>query len=155
VVRVSQTSRPAGAWRLAGKGSEAPEFTVDVVEYISLPVHIRLMPWQVEFHEAMLPEVDELPREVQRALAAHIRFLVEFGPGLGRPAVDTLKGSRITNLKELRFSADGGVWRVAFAFDRTRIAILLVMGDKRGVAEGRFYKALISTAEARWKTRGG
>jgi len=113
------------------------------------------MPWQVEFHNELLADVDILPREVQKALAAHIGLLTAFGPGLGRPSVDTLQGSRIANLKELRFSAEGGVWRVAFAFDQRRIAVLLVMGDKRGVAEGRFYKTLVAKAEARWKTRGG
>ncbi len=113
------------------------------------------MPWQVELHDELIPEVDDLPTEVQKSLAAHVRLLVEFGPGLGRPSVDALKGSRIANLKELRFAADGGVWRVAFAFGRDRIAVLLVAGDKRGIAEGRFYKTLISRAEARWKTRGG
>jgi hypothetical protein len=112
------------------------------------------MAWQVEFHDDLVPEVDSLPREVQKTLAAHVRLLAEFGPGLGRPSVGTLKGSRIANLKELRFSAEGGVWRMAFAFDRNRIAVLLVVGDKRGMAEGRFYKALMSKAEARWKTRG-
>jgi hypothetical protein len=113
------------------------------------------MPWQVEFHEEMISEVDTLSRAVQKALAAHVRLLVEFGPGLGRPSVDTLKGSRIANLKELRFSADGGIWRLAFAFDRQRIAILLVIGDKRGLMESRFYRTLVAKAEARWKTRGG
>jgi hypothetical protein len=113
------------------------------------------MPWQVEFHDELISELDGLSREVQKALAAHVRLLVEFGPGLGRPSVDTLKGSRVANLKELRFSSEGGVWRLAFAFDRNRIAILLVMGDKRGVAATRFYRALVSKAEARWKTRGG
>jgi hypothetical protein len=124
-------------------------------DYISLWCHIALMPWQVELHDELIPEVDDLPTEVQKSLAAHVRLLVEFGPGLGRPSVDTLKGSRIANLKEHRFSAEGGVWRVAFAFDRNRIAVLLVAGDKRGLAEGRFYKALVTKAEARWKTRGG
>lgn len=71
----------------------------------------------------------------------------EFGPSLGRPAVDTVKGSRIANLKELRFSALGGVWRVAFAFDRRRIAVLLVAADKRGKSESRFYRNLIAAAE--------
>jgi hypothetical protein len=113
------------------------------------------MPWQAELHDDLVAELDDLPRDVQKALATHIRLLVEFGPGLGRPSVDTLKGSRIANLKELRFSAEGGVWRAAFAFDRNRIAVLLVVGDKRGMAESRFYKALMSKAEARWKTRGG
>ena len=83
-------------------------------------------------------------------LAAQMNRLAEFGPSLGRPTVDTLKGSRIANLKELRFSAEGGVWRVAFAFDRRRIAVLLVMADKQGKDQARFYKALIAKAEARW-----
>jgi hypothetical protein len=46
--------------------------------------------------------------------------------------VDTLEGSRHANMKELRFEAAGGVWRVAFAFDRARRAVLLVAGDKAG-----------------------
>ena len=113
------------------------------------------MSWQIELHEALVAEVDALPRGLQKALAAHLRLLAEFGPDLGRPAVDTLKGSRIANLKELRFSAEGGVWRLAFAFDRRRIAVLLVLGNKRGVTESRFYTGLIAKAEARWNMRGG
>lgn len=112
------------------------------------------MAWSIAFHEAFVPEFDELPEAVQESLAAHVRLLAEFGPMLGRPAVDTLKGSRIANLKELRFAAENGVWRVAFAFDGARIAVLLVMGDKRGKGESRFYKGLIAVAEARWKTWG-
>lgn len=111
------------------------------------------MAWQIAFHEAFLAEVEALPRGVQKALAAHAGVLADFGPALGRPSVDTLKGSRIANLKELRFSAEDGVWRVAFAFDGNRIAVLLVIGDKRGVSERRFYKRLVATAEARWETR--
>lgn len=53
-------------------------------------------------------------------------------------------------MKELRFAAAGGVWRVAFAFDPTRKAIVLVAGDKAGVAQNRFYKALIAKADARF-----
>jgi hypothetical protein len=56
------------------------------------------MPWQVEFHDELILEVDDLPRDVQKVPATHVRLLVEFGPGLGRPSVDTLKGSRIANL---------------------------------------------------------
>jgi hypothetical protein len=54
--------------------------------------------------------------------------------------------SRRANLKELRFAAADGVWRVAFAFDPKRTAILLVAGDKSGVSEKRFYRQLIDTA---------
>ena len=60
------------------------------------------------------------------------RLLREQGPAVGRPAVDTLKGSRHANMKELRFTASGGVWRVAFAFDRSRRAVLLAAGNKKG-----------------------
>jgi len=53
-------------------------------------------------------------------------------------------------MKELRFVADDGVWRVAFAFDPQRHAMILVAGDKTGVAPKRFYKALIAKAYARF-----
>jgi hypothetical protein len=56
-------------------------------------------------------------------------------------------------LKELRFKAGGGVWRVAFAFDPERAAILLVAGDKSGVSESKFYKRLIDKADKRYKER--
>jgi hypothetical protein len=49
----------------------------------------------------------------------------------------------------LRFAAADGVWRVAFAFDPKREAILLVAGDKSGVSKKRFYRQLIATADAR------
>lgn len=69
---------------------------------------------------------------------------------MGRPRVDTLKGSRHANIKELRFSAADGEWRVAFAFDTKRKAILLVAGDKSGVSEKTFYKQLITKADKRF-----
>lgn len=78
------------------------------------------------------------------------RVLQEFGPQLGRPRVDTLNGSRHANMKELRFSAADGEWRVAFAFDPRRKAILLVAGDKSGGSEKRFYRELIRKADERF-----
>ncbi len=53
-------------------------------------------------------------------------------------------------MKELRFDAADGVWRVAFAFDPKRQAILLVGGDKSGGGERRFYRQLIKKADARF-----
>jgi hypothetical protein len=64
--------------------------------------------------------------------------------------VDTLKGSKHANMKELRFDASDGVWRVAFAFDPERQAILLVAGDQAGTGAKRFYKQLILKADARF-----
>jgi len=77
------------------------------------------------------------------------RLLQQFGPRLGRPRVDTLNHSRHANTKELRFSAAGGEWRVAFAFDTKLNAILLVAADKSGVSEKRFYRELIRKADDR------
>src|ERR1700722_17690143 len=71
-------------------------------------------------------------------------------PQLGRPRVDTLKGSRHANMKELRFEAAGGVWRVAFAFDPKRNAVLLIAGDKSGGGEKRFYRQLTAKADERF-----
>lgn len=82
-------------------------------------------------------------------LLARAKLLQQLGPSLGRPWADTLKGSRHANLKELRFDAANGVWRVAFAFDPRRRGILLVAGDKSGTSEQRFYRALIEKADAR------
>lgn len=86
---------------------------------------------------------------LQDELLAHARLLQEFGPHLGRPTVDTLKGSKYANMKELRFDCEGEVWRVAFAFDTERAAILLVGGNKGGADQRRFYKKLIASADAR------
>ena len=74
------------------------------------------MAWSVDLHVAFAAEFEALPEVVQDELLAHIAVLEVFGPQLGRPRVDTLNGSRHKNMKELRFDADNGVWRFAFAF---------------------------------------
>jgi hypothetical protein len=109
------------------------------------------MGWSVEFHPKFKAETLALSRAVRIELVASLAPLRMFGPSLGRPDVDTLNGSRYANMKELRFKADGGVWRVAFAFDPRRNAILLVAGDKSGVSERTFYKRLIDKADKRYK----
>ena len=72
--------------------------------------------WRILFHEEFVHEFYALPQNVQDELLAHAKLLQELGPQLGRPRVDTLNGSRYANMKELRFDAADGVWRVAFRF---------------------------------------
>lgn len=108
------------------------------------------MPWTVRFEDEFEREFAALGMAVQDELLAGARLLQQYGPRLGRPHVDTLKGAKHANLKELRFDAAGGVWRVAFAFDPNRHAILLVAGDKSGTAQDRFYKRLIAQADRRY-----
>lgn len=108
------------------------------------------MTWTVLFHNAFDAEFEALVNELQDELLAHAKLLAEFGPNLGRPTVDTLKGSQHANMKELRFSWNAQVWRVAFAFDPQRQAILLVGGDKGGADQRRFYKRLLTVADERY-----
>jgi hypothetical protein len=110
------------------------------------------MVWAVLFHDEFDPEFEQLAAAVQDELLAHAKLLAQFGPTLGRPRVDTLQGSRHANMKELRFDAAGGVWRVAFAFDPARRAVLLVAGDKTGKGTRRFYRTLIRRADDRLDT---
>jgi len=108
------------------------------------------MSWVVEIGEEFEPEFHALHEEVREEILALARLLQQFGPQLGRPRVDTLNGSRHKNMKELRFAAAGGEWRVAFAFDPKRKAILLVAGDKAGASQKRFYERLIVRADERF-----
>lgn len=108
------------------------------------------MAWNVEFEDAFEKEFLAFGQEVQDALLAVAKLLVDYGPQLGRPYADTLKGSKHANMKELRFEAADGEWRAAFAFDPQRKAILLVAGDKSGGSQKRFYKQLIATADRRF-----
>jgi len=111
---------------------------------------IRTVSWAVEIGDEFEPEFDALHEDVQAEILALSVLLQQFGPRLGRPRVDTLNGSRHANMKELRFSAADGEWRVAFAFDPKRKAILLVAGDKSGGSEKRFYRELIRKADERF-----
>lgn len=108
------------------------------------------MQWTVHFHDEFEAEFEALPVDVQDELLAHAKVLARIGPTLGRPHVDTLVGSKHANMKEMRFDAADGVWRVAFAFDPSRAAVLLVAGDKSGVSQKRFYRALIDRADKRF-----
>lgn len=88
-----------------------------------------------------------LDGDEQIAIDSVIRLLRTFGPQLSRPHADTLKGSRHSNMKELRTGTPTAVLRIAFAFDPNRSAILLMGGNKTGVNQRRFYKRLIELAD--------
>jgi len=111
-----------------------------------------MVKWAVEMVDEFEREFDVLHEEVQTEILALSLVLEQFGPQLGRPRVDTLNGSSHSNMKELRFSAADGEWRVAFAFDPRRKAILLVAGDKSGGSGKRFYRELIRKADERFGT---
>lgn len=104
--------------------------------------------WTVLAHHAFDEWLNEQDVEVQDAILAHLGVLAEYGPALGRPYADTLKGATLTNLKELRVQHHGNPWRVLFAFDRKRRAVVLLGGNKRG--DKRWYQNNIPIAEKRF-----
>lgn len=108
------------------------------------------MTWDVAFHDEFVPEFKAFEASVQDGLLAVAKLLADYGPRLGRPHADTLKGSKHANMKELRFEGADGEWRAAFAFDPERRAILLVAGDKSGGSQKRFYRQLIAKADSRF-----
>jgi hypothetical protein len=106
--------------------------------------------WEVGFQNEFFDEYGAWSEVVQDAVLSSLGKLRVFGRSLGRPSVDTLKGSDYPNMKELRVDGEGGVWRIAFAFDPRRRAILLAGGNKAGIAKARFYLSLIRIADARY-----
>jgi hypothetical protein len=98
--------------------------------------------WEVEFTDEFEVWWNQLSEDDQERIDALVEILEEKGPATGRPAVDTIKGSRHANMKELR----PGTVRVLFAFDPRRTAILLIGGDKRDEWDG-WYEEMIPVAD--------
>lgn len=107
------------------------------------------MAWTVRDHPAFEEERKELDADISDKLDEIGTAIELWGPNLGRPLVDTLKGSKYKNMKEIRFGLRGA-WRFAFAFDPKREAVILVGGNKEGVSSPRFYNSLVATADTRF-----
>ena len=107
------------------------------------------MPWGVDFAEDFDREFVEYPDDVRTDILQLLKGLAEEGPEMGRPHVDTLKGSAHSNMKELRCRGACKTWRVAFAFTPQQRALLLPGGNKSGRKERRFCQGLIRKADAR------
>ncbi|NEP59656.1 MAG: type II toxin-antitoxin system RelE/ParE family toxin [Symploca sp. SIO2G7] len=106
------------------------------------------MEWSILFHKKFEEWLDAQTFALQRDIAAALLVLKEFGATLGRPYVDTLKGSSLSNLKELRVQHRGDPYRLLFAFDPQRQAIVLVGGNKAN--DQRWYEKNILVAEERF-----
>ncbi len=101
------------------------------------------MAWEVEYKfEAWWIELNEAERE---SVAAFVALLEDWGPGLVHPYSSGIRGSRYSHIRELRAQHKGRPYRVLYAFDPRRIAILLVGGNKKG--NDRWYETTIRLAE--------
>ncbi|MBW6487138.1 MAG: type II toxin-antitoxin system RelE/ParE family toxin [Syntrophobacterales bacterium] len=89
---------------------------------------------------------DNVDEDVRESIYALMEVLKSIGPNLGRPYVDSVKGSRHENMKELRVQSEGRPFRIFFAFDPFRQAVLLIGGNKTG--DKRFYARMLPIADA-------
>lgn len=106
--------------------------------------------WEVVFLSEFDTWFSQLNQDEQDSVLYVLNLLKQLGPQLGRPYADTIKGSELTNLKELRIQHAGKPYRAFFVFDPLRQAIMLCAGDKTG--DKRFYKRMIPLAEDIYQT---
>lgn len=119
-----------------------PKYSLDG---IFLLIYIPLVACEVEFSDEFGAWWKSLAEEEQDSIRDVVALLRERGPLLGRPYADTLRGSKLANLKELRIQHQGRPYRVLFIFDPRRIALLLIGGDKTG--NDRWYEEFVPKAE--------
>lgn len=104
------------------------------------------MAWEVEVSDEFAGWYGSLDESESESVDTAVDMLVEYGPALGRPYADTLKGSHFPNMKELRVQHHGRPLRILFAFDPRRCAYLILGGDKKG--DDNWYVEAIRRAEA-------
>jgi hypothetical protein len=107
------------------------------------------MSFEIELDEKFAEWLQNLAIVERREILGNVELLRERGPHLGRPYVDHVKSSRFGNMKELRIQIAGKPWRILFAFDPRRAAILLIGGNKGG--DDRWYKTNVPIADERYQ----
>lgn len=119
-----------------------------ILDIIPSIEYIPYVEWLVIEHPEYSTWFDKQEDNLQDEIAANLKVLQEEGPALGRPRVDTIRESKFTNMKELRIQFHGDPYRILFAFDPKRQAILLVGGSK--VSDKRWYKVNVPIADKRF-----
>ncbi len=103
--------------------------------------------WSIVETEEYADWFTGLDSNAQDDIRAKVGVLRLVGPSLGRPQVDSVKGSQFSNMKELRVKSKRRPFRIFFAFDPKRQAVLLIGGNKAGAGDKTFYKTMIPIAD--------
>ena len=103
------------------------------------------MNWDVEYTDEFERWWNKLKETVQIEIAAIIGLLEKLGPNLKFPHSSGINNSRHSHMRELRIQHKGEPYRILYAFDPRRIAILLIGGNK--VGNNRWYDEYISMAD--------
>ncbi|MEP6902848.1 MAG: type II toxin-antitoxin system RelE/ParE family toxin [Actinomycetota bacterium] len=103
------------------------------------------MPFEVEYTDEFEEWWNTLSKDGQATVDAYVKMLEEFGIALGFPYSSDIKGSEYSQMRELRAQHKGKPYRVLYAFDPRRMAILLIGGDKTG--NSRWYEQFVPLAD--------
>lgn len=108
------------------------------------------MAWVVEYTDEFGEWWDSLTGDAQDKVAASVKLLERHGPNLAYPHSSGVKGSRHGKMRELRVQFKGRPFRVLYAFDPRRCAILLIGGDKTG--QDNWYEIFVPLADTLYET---
>jgi hypothetical protein len=101
--------------------------------------------WEVEYTDEFGAWWDRLTEAEQESIDAAVRLLEERGPHLPHPYSSAIGRSKHPHMRELRIQHRGRPYRVLYAFDPRRVAILLIGGDKTGI--DRWYEEYVPRAD--------
>jgi hypothetical protein len=119
----------------------------EILQY-SILEYNSSMNWCIEEHAQYTHWFEQQAEGLQDEILVVVGLLKRVGPLLSRPYADTLEASKHSNMKELRIQYCGEPWRILFAFDPERCAVLLLGGNKTGNA--RWYQENIPIADQRF-----
>jgi hypothetical protein len=103
------------------------------------------MSWEVEYTDEFgewWADLDDAERE---SVGSYVGLLEERGPQLDYPYSSGIETSRHGHMRELRVQHRGRPYRVLYAFDPRRVALLLIGGDKTG--DDRWYETFVPVAD--------
>ena len=104
------------------------------------------MEWEVEFSDEFGEWWDSLDTDEQESVDASIGLLEEMGPTLPFPHSSKVSGSKYGHMRELRVQHKGRPYRILYAFDPRRMAMLLIGGEKTG--DDRWYSRCVPKADS-------
>jgi len=107
------------------------------------------MEWDIEYTDEFGEWWDGLAEGGQESVRASVKLLGDFGPSLPFPHSSSVTQSQHGNMRELRIQHAGRPYRVLYAFDPRRCAILLIGGDKTG--KDRWYDEYVPIADRLYK----
>jgi hypothetical protein len=104
------------------------------------------MAYEVEVSDQFKTWYEPLSAPEQNSVERVVLMLMEAGPALGFPYSSSIETSKFSHMRELRIQHEGRPYRVLYAFDPTRTALLLLGGDKTG--DERWYEKMVPKADA-------